>query len=193
MSNADRERWDELHGKAGGDGEPCTFLREVFAAYDWLLRPGKALDVACGRGRNAIFLAERGWTVDALDISAVALARVENLARARNLSVNARQADLDNAELPPAAYDLVLTLNYLQRGFMAQLKQTVRIGGYAIFETFLVDQAAAGQPKNPDYLLRHNELLDAFREFRVLWYREGKFADGKEAAFRAGIFAQRIK
>jgi hypothetical protein len=56
----------------------------------------------------------------------------------------------------------------------------------------LIDQAAIGHPKNPDYLLRHNELLECFDDFRVLFYREGKFADGATEAFRAAIFAQRI-
>jgi hypothetical protein len=67
----------------------------------------------------------------------------------------------------------------------------VKVGGYVIFETYLIDQREIGQPKNPDYLLGHNELLEHFRDFRVLYYREGKFTEGEEASCRAGILAQR--
>ena len=61
-----------------------------------------------------------------------------------------------------------------------------------IFETYSIDQQVIGHPANPNYLLAHNELLDHFRDFRVLYYREGKFSDGGEPSFRAGIFAQKF-
>jgi hypothetical protein len=62
-----------------------------------------------------------------------------------------------------------------------------------MFETYLIDQRAIGHPKNPEYLLAHNELLDHFRGLRVLLYREGKFVDALEPSYRAGIFAQKIR
>jgi hypothetical protein len=89
-------------------------------------------------------------------------------------------------------YDLVLNFNYLQRSLLPQIKTSLKTGGVAIYETYLIDQKEFGHPKNPDYLLGHNELLDWFRDFRVLYYREGKFSDGGEAAYRAGILAQKI-
>jgi len=90
-------------------------------------------------------------------------------------------------------FDLIINFNYLQRSLLASIRQAVKPGGHVIFETYLIDQAAIGHPKNPEYLLRHNELLASFDGFRVLFYREGKFADSKAAAFRTGIFAQRIQ
>ena len=156
---------------------------------------GRALDIACGKGRNAIYLAQRGFAVTALDISAVALAEARRRAQQQDLLIDWHLCDLEASELAPAAgdFDLIINFNYLQRALIRPMRQAVKPGGHVIFETYLIDQAAVGHPKNPDYLLRHNELLEFFGDFRVLYYREGKFADGGAEAFRATIFAQRIE
>ena len=101
-----------------------------------------------------------------------------------------RQEDLESIELGESCYDLVINFNYLQRSLFPRITNALRAGGAIIFETYLVDQQAIGHPKNPAYLLEHNELLNAFRNFRVLWYREGKFSDGGEPAYRASLFAR---
>jgi hypothetical protein len=72
-----------------------------------------------------------------------------------------------------------------------QIKETLKPAGWVIFETYLIDQGSIGEPKNPDYLLRHNELLDCFRDFRVLYYREGKFPHSGAKAFRARLLAEK--
>ena len=87
------------------------------------------------------------------------------------------------------AYDLVICFNYLQRSLMPQMKNWVKLGGMLVYETFIVDQVRFGKPQNPDYLLRHNELLRLFRDFRVLRYREG-IIGGKKAI--ASILAQKV-
>ena len=99
---------------------------------------------------------------------------------------------MEQTELPSAAYNLIVNVNYLQRSLIYQIQRALKPQGYVIFETYLIDQQAIGHPKNPAYLLNHNELLHHFRSFRVLSYREGKYTDTGEAAFRAGIFAQKI-
>ncbi len=73
-----------------------------------------------------------------------------------------------------AAFDLIINFNYLERSLIPKMKSALRVGGHIVFETYLIDQREIGHPKNPEYLLQHNELLDHFREFRVLCYREGK-------------------
>lgn len=174
-----------------GGTQPSAFLCEIFDSDAWRIDPGRALDLACGKGRNAIYLAERGFQVVAMDISPVALAQGRELAEAKKLSIDWRQADLETIQLAPYAYDLIVNFNYLQRSLMRQIKQAVKLGGYIIFATYLIDQRSIGHPNNADYLLEHNELLECFRDFRVLFYREGKFSDGGEDSFRAGILAQR--
>lgn len=172
---------------------PSAFLRLIFAEFAGVLTGGKALDVACGKGRNALFLSERGFDVVALDIASVALEEGRRQAVAQGLKIEWRQVDLECVPLAFSGLDLVINFNYLQRSLIGPLKQALKPGGHFIFETYLIDQQAIGHPKNPAYLLRYNELLDFFRDFRVLWYREGKFAAGEETAFRAGILAEKPK
>jgi len=71
------------------------------------------------------------------------------------------------------------------------IKAALKAGGFVIFDTYLIDQQTIGHPKNPNYLLQHNELLESFRDFRVLYYREGKLIHNGDVSFRAGIFAQK--
>ena len=192
MSRDDQGRWDKQHRRSQGARQPASFLRQVFESDAWHLPWGRALDIACGKGRNSLYLAQRGFDVVAMDISSVALAQGRKRAEAKQLRVNWQQADLEGAQLDEARYDLIVNLNYLQRSLIPEIKRALKVGGYVIFETYLIDQREIGHPKNPDHLLRHNELLESFRDFRVLYYREGKVSEGRESSFRAGILAQKI-
>jgi len=192
MSLDDELRWDRQHAETQGAERPSTFLRQIFESAAWQLLPGRALDIATGKGRNALYLAERGFEVVAVDISNVALDVARLHAKEKQARINWHQLDLEQSGFPGGEYDLILNINYLQRSLIAKIKAALRPGGHVIFETYLIDQQLIGHPKNPQYLLTHNELLDHFRDFRVLYYREGKFSDAGEPSFRAGIFAQKV-
>ena len=192
MAIQDREKWDRQHAASDNEQQPSGFLREIFEAGAWQIGPGRALDIATGKGRNAIFLAAQGFAVGAIDISPVALAEARSRAEEKGLAISWQQADLEKIELPENSYDLIVNFNYLQRTLVPQLKAALKVGGHVIFETYFIDQQAIGHPTNPDYLLRHNELLDLFSGFRVLYYREGRFKDNGEDAFRAGLLARKI-
>ena len=192
LSSHDRVRWDSRHAVSGGAEQPASFLREIIESSHWEIPRGRALDVACGKGRNALFLAEQGFDAVALDIAPVALKEARRRVQGKSLTITWQQADLEQVQLPENSFDLVVNFNYLQRSLIPQIKSALRAGGHVIFETYLIDQIAIGHPKNPNYLLAHNELLNHFRDFRVLLYREGKLADGSEPSFRAGIFARKI-
>jgi len=187
----DRARWDEKHAEEYATQRPSSFLKEIFEADSWRLPKGRASDIATGKGRNAIFLAERGFQVVGIDISPVALEMARRSARDKSLAIDWQEADLERIELPKGDYDLVLNFNYLQRPLVPQIKKTLKRGGWVIFETYLTDQSKIGHPINPDYLLLYNELLDLFRDFRVLYYREGKFLQSGEVEFRARLLAQK--
>jgi tellurite methyltransferase len=191
MSGDDQTRWDGQHGLSSGADQPSSFLRQILASDAWRIPRGLALDVAAGKGRNAIFLAEMGFSVVGIDVSPIALEEARHRAANKSLEIRWQLADLEQVELPTAAYNLIVNLNYLQRSLFDQIRRALKPQGHVIFETYLIDQQAIGHPKNPAYLLNHNELLDHFRSFRVLSYREGKYMDSGEAAFRAGIFAQK--
>jgi tellurite methyltransferase len=192
MSRDDEVRWDTQHAQSHAREQPASFLRQMIEADAWPLPRGRALDVACGKGRNALYLAELGFEVVAMDISAVALDEGRKRAELKQLRIDWRQTDLEGVRLDEAAFDLIVNFNYLQRALMGQIKRALKIGGFVIFETYLIDQKESGHPKNPDYLLGHNELLENFSDLRILYYREGKFADADAASYRAGIVAQRL-
>ncbi|HSK29385.1 MAG TPA: class I SAM-dependent methyltransferase [Candidatus Limnocylindria bacterium] len=191
MSNDDQARWDKQHAESGGAEQPSSFLRDIFKSDHWEISRGRALDIACGKGRNALFLADQGFEVVAMDVSPVALEEGRRRAQEKSLPIAWQQADLEQIRLAKNSFELVINFNYLQRSLIAQLKTALKSGGHMIFETYLIDQQAIGHPKNLDYLLAHNELLRYFREFRVLYYREGKFSDGREPSFRSGILARK--
>ena len=128
---ADSATWDERYGTSEllwGEGPNRFFVEETSD-----LVPGTALDVACGEGRNAIWLAEHGWRVTGVDFSAVGLAKAAVLATERGTEVEWVEADLTKWD-PPAAYDLVAVL-YLQlpaelrRGVFRRLAPSVAPGG----------------------------------------------------------------
>jgi len=193
MAADDQKRWDERYSSKHGHEGPSPFLLQVFESHAWRIQPGRALDIATGKGRNALFLAERGFSVEAVDISEVALQEGRKVAEERGLAVAFRQADLDKTGLPDAAYDLILNFNFLQRSLIPKMKKALKLGGHIVFETYLIDQRVLGHPRNPAYLLGHNELLELFRDLRVLYYREGKFAEGGKEVYRAGIFGQKVR
>jgi tellurite methyltransferase len=191
MSLDDQVRWDRQHAETHGMEPPSTFLRQILESDAWQVVPGRALDIAAGKGRNALYLAKRDFEVVAVDISKVALDAARLHAQQMHLQVDFQQLDLEQG-FPEGEYDLILNINYLQRSLIPKIKTSLRVGGHVIFETYLIDQQVVGHPKNPNYLLAYNELLERFHDFRVLYYREGNFSDGGEPSFRAGIFATKI-
>jgi tellurite methyltransferase len=193
MSLDDRIRWDRQYGQSDRSEKPSAFLKQILDEGHWDIAPGRALDVASGAGRNAFFLAAKGFAVTAVDISQVGLNQGARRAAERSLSISWQQADLENCRLPAGPYNLIVNINYLQRSLVPHIKSALAPGGYIVFETYLIDQQTIGHPKNPDYLLAHNELLNYFRDLRILYYREGKFTDGPEPSFRAGILAQKLR
>ena len=150
--------------------QPAQFLMDCID----LLQHPRALDVAMGNGRNAIYLAKMGFEVEGVDISRKAIEEAIAYATEEGVSIHTIVADLEKIPyFDEDAYDVVICFNYLQRSLMPQMKNWIKPGGMLVYETFIVDQVQFGKLRNPDHLLRHNELLNAFRDLRVLRYREG--------------------
>lgn len=168
------------------DLEPAQFLVENIE----LLPKGRALDLAMGAGRNAIYLAKMGFEVEGVDISPEAVRSAQESARKVGVTIRAQTANLEsNYRIKEGAYDVIICFNYLQRSLISQIKGGLRKGGMVLYETFIVDQTRFGKPTNPDYLLKHNELLDMFRDFRCLRYREGIMPGPKAIA---SIIAEKV-
>lgn len=160
--------------------EPVEFLKE----YINILPRGKALDIAMGEGRNAVFLAKNGFEVDGCDVSDIAVKKTLKLAKENNVRVNAFVADLEIYKLPKDTYDVVACFYYLQRSLIPQIKEALKPGGMVIYETYTIENWERGfeGPKNKDYLLKTNELLDLFKDLTIIYYRELVLDDKKAVA-----------
>lgn len=182
--------WDARYREAAENppAEPASIVSEWLP----LLPSGPALDIACGSGRHALLLAAQGRPVTAIDWSTAALDVLENRARKAKLYVRRTraaallepaehgkgellliQANLEEVRLPVASFNLVLSVQYLQRLLFGQITSTLQPGGLLLFETFTRAQLQySNGPRNPAHLLETGELRTAFPELHVLFYRE---------------------
>lgn len=162
-------------------GPPASWLVENLAQ----LRPGASvLDVACGHGRHALFLAERGFRVHAVDRDHEALAWLRAQAGARALTITTETLDLETTPPPDLGrgrYDVIVVFNYLHRPLFPALRAALAPGGRLVYETFTAGQAERGHPKNPAFLLQPGELRRLVAPLTLLHWREGE-AEGRMVA-----------
>jgi SAM-dependent methyltransferase len=159
---------------------------ELLAPSPWVVRwatlirsGGEVLDVACGHGRHARYLAERGCRVTAVDRDPAALAGLAQVPGVRTV-----QADLEGAPWPFGgdAFDGVVVANYLHRPLFDALAASLAPGGVLIYETFMQGNDRYGKPSNPDFLLRPGELAEAWRgRLEVVAFEQGRVARPKPA------------
>ncbi|MGK5090152.1 class I SAM-dependent methyltransferase [Bdellovibrionota bacterium FG-2] len=189
-SEEDRQHWDSLFS-AGGyvfGKEPAVFLKENVEKLP-AGRSVRVLDIAMGEGRNAVFLAKRGFQVDGVDLSDVALKKAKRLARENKVSINTINADLTHYVIRPDSYEVILNIDYLQRSLIAQIKRGLKRKGVVVYENYTVEQLQnpEGKTLRRDFVLNKGELKELFKEFEILVYRETN--DGKDA--RASLIARK--
>ncbi len=146
-------------------GQPSAWVQR----FAGLIAPGgRVLDVACGSGRHARWLAAQGYAVTGVDRNADALQGLPD-------GIEAVQADLENAPwpLPGRPFDGTVVTNYLWRALWPDLLQTLAPGGVLIYETFALGQQRHGKPSRPDFLLQPGELLRVCAGLRIVAYEEG--------------------
>jgi SAM-dependent methyltransferase len=188
---ADQPRWDKRFGRkefALGK-EPNPFLKR----HIHLLPKGRALDVATGEGRNAVFLAQNGFDVDAVDISQKGLKKARKLAREKGVKINTFLVDLDQYPIAKERYDLIANFYFLKRSLIPRIRKGLKKGGRVVFETYLLEHRTlgVGGPKQAKYFLKPNEPLRLFRNFRILFYREGIFREGGRRKAVASLIAEK--
>ena len=185
----DRARWEARYATRAD--APATAPSRLLVENRERLPTGRALEVACGDGRNALWIARQGLTVDAIDIASAGLLRLAAAARSEHLAVQPIQADLEQFPLPDSRYAVVVNIRYLQRSLFPALRHAVQPGGVVVFETFLRDQAQFGHPRNPAFLLAPGELRGHFAEFTPLLDQEGCFETESGPAYLARLIARR--
>jgi tellurite methyltransferase len=144
---------------------------------------GPVLDLACGRGKNGLFLAERGLPVVLADRSAEALKEAEKSAEGKNLDVRFWEIDLETGGNPLKEnyYRGILVFRYLHRPLIPFIRKGIIEGGILVYETFTLEQIRYGAPHNPDHLLKPGELLGWFKDWEVIHSFEGLLDNPKRA------------
>ena len=143
---------------------------------------GEVLDMACGTGRHARLLAGLGFRVEAVDRDAEALAALAGIAK-----VSTRQADLEGGPWPYArrGFDGIVVAHYLHRPLFPLIIDALGEGGVLIYETFMLGNERFGRPSNPDFLLRPNELFEAFgTRLQIVAFEQGEVAQPKPAVMQ---------
>ncbi|WP_127717761.1 bifunctional 2-polyprenyl-6-hydroxyphenol methylase/3-demethylubiquinol 3-O-methyltransferase UbiG [Halobacteriovorax sp. HLS] len=157
---------DYLYGKA-----PAKFLSEN---YTYIPFAAKVLDVGMGEGRNAVFLARKGYNITGVDISAVAVRKARKLANEYGIRINTVVSSMEDFNSEGELYDAILVFYYVDRKLNKKLVEWLKPGGILIYESHTKRQKTiAGNEKYEDkYLLREGELLTMFPDLRILNYEE---------------------
>jgi SAM-dependent methyltransferase len=197
-------KWDERYQRPGywAGAEPEAILREVVPL---LPVRGRALELAMGEGRNAVWLAQQGWRVTGVDQAAPGLDKAEALARERGVNtwrasatnpltaprqagVVLFQRDLEETALRPGTFDLVVVVRFMLRSLMPRIAAAVGPRAFLLYETYTTEQLRfEGGPRNREYLLEPGELRETFRSLDVLFYRETNAGKGM-----ATLLARRV-
>lgn len=176
-----REKWNDRYSHKSAAAEPARVLREN---VHLLPASGQALDLACGRGGNAMLMARHGLQVDAIDISDVAIRGLNELTAEQGLSITARVQDVE--QQPPAqnAYDVIVVSYFLCRPLMPSLVAALRPGGLLFYQTFTRSRLSQRGPSNDEFRLAEQELLQQFLALRLVVYREEGLLGDIHTGFR---------
>jgi SAM-dependent methyltransferase len=169
MSKQDRIKWNQRYAEGSyNKNNPVTLVE------DWLPRlpVGRALDVACGAGRNAILLAQAGYHVDAIDISYEGLNLAREAAEKQGLSINWIEQDLDQPYMFDTDYDLIIVMWYVNPGLISRLCDCLAPGGYLLCEEHLITDEEVIGPTSSDYRVAPGDLLETVSGVDVLLYEE---------------------
>ena len=172
----ERDKWNRRYVEGThGTLQPDSLLIQTFDRHIEPLFPnaGRALDIAGGTGRHAIFLAESGWQVTLTDIAEAGIANARKNAANFASRIEFRVEDLTQFDGSSASYDLILVFFFLRREMFGDLVKALKPGGLLIYKGYTHRQTKfGGGPTNPDYLFGENELLHAFPQLQVLHYAE---------------------
>ncbi len=155
---------------------------------------GTALDLACGLGGNALYLAEHGLNVQAWDISPVALEWLQQQAQRKGLQIVTKALDLRSGDLPENMFDVIVVSRFLDRTLCDAIIASLKTVGLLFYQTYTVDKLTPHGPNNPAYLLQRNELLGLFAPLSLIFYRENGRIGDLAQGFRseAGFIGQKI-
>jgi len=187
-SQDSKTQWDEkysrptfIYGKS-----PVPFLAEN---YQYIPFEGSVLDMGMGEGRNAVFLAQKGYKVTGIDISSVAVKKSYLLAQEFGVKIKGVVASLSDYKIPPASFDAIVCFYYVDRSLVEKIKSWLKPGGILIYEAHTTREKAKNktQKNDEETYLKEQELLKLFSGMRVLKYEEPLH----EKEFRSSIILRK--
>jgi len=191
MNEVDKRKWDGIYAQSEAEAPaPASVLSD----HSHLLPvTGDALDLACGKGGNAIFLAESGLTTSAWDISEAAMQTLTTTAAERGVAMTLEQRDVVGSPPSPESFDVIVISRFLDRTIMQDITTALRENGLLFYQTFIAEKVSDFGPGNPDYRLKENELLQLFRQLHIIYYHEEGTVGKTDEGFRneAMLIAQK--
>ncbi len=165
--------WEERYA-----GDSYLFGKEpvlTLKSFSDILRPGKAIEIAMGEGRNVVYLAQKGFQVEGIDCSTKAVEKAKKLAAEKKVSIEVKTQNLDFFLMPLMKYDTILMTYYRpQARFFSEIKRGLVAGGTFLLEAYTVEHYKASPNPNLDFedCYKPNEVLGHLKDFHVLYYRE---------------------
>jgi len=183
MDKDAKEKWNDIYSKVEAD--QYTPSKIITENGHLLPNEGRALDLACGAGADAIYLAQQGLQVDAWDISDTIIGKLSVYAEKNKLSIKAEARDINQFPPEDNVYDVISVSHFLERDLIPMLIRSLKPGGLIFYQTFskTVTPSYSG-PKNPAFRLAENELLDLFAELQLVVYREEGLLGDIQQGFR---------
>ena len=170
MSEAVKNKWNHIYLDANHVQYPVA---SVLVENSFLLpRQGVALDLACGLGSNAFFLADFGLQAHAWDISTAAIEKLQQRAKSAGLTIIAQEKLIEADAFAEQYFDVIVVSRFLDRACCAGIMGALKPGGLLFYQTYTLEKISRQGPNNPDYLLAGNELLRLFAALKVVFYQE---------------------
>ena len=165
-----QQRWNQRYQEKTISEKPPAYV--LSCNQNFLTKKGMALDLACGLGANALFLANNGYQVTAIDYADEALKQLSGYAQDHGLSIKTQNIDLEKLSLDIGFYDVVVVSYYLQRDLFPFIFNSLKPGGILFYQTYSGQCIDGNGPENPAFRLRQGELLSLCAEHSILYYRE---------------------
>lgn len=176
-----KTKWNDRYRAATGEPQASRVLKENLHL---LPDQGRALDLACGLGGNAMLLAQQGLHVDAWDIADVPVSALQDIALKRQLSIQAELRDVETHPPEPETFDVIVVSYFLQRDIVPEMIDAVKAGGLIYYQTFTRQRVSDRGPQRAEFRLADQELLHLFSSMQLVFYREEGLIGDVHEGFR---------
>ena len=192
MINKIKNKWSKYY--SSNIKTPASPSEVLFFNQHLLPSKGMALDLACGYGSNSICLANNKLNVTAWDISELALEELSIRSKNLGLAINCETRDVLRYPPEPNTFDVIVVSKFLDRQLIKHLRHAIKPNGLIFYQTFIKNRTNKSGPKNPNYQLDGNELLEFFNDWKLIFYREEGKIGNLRSGFRnqAMIIAQKL-